>query len=361
MGAVCRVLLVACLLAVAGGASAECPPGEFAYAPGWVGAFKTYGFATDFDDPIQDVRAAVGKNGRICKGCEGKRRGVQIVSKREFGGGFFQYPLPVGESFCVSALVDFSRASAPGAFAGLEFDSPAVPIDVLPTTYVFVGLQEEGGVWSVWVDESGMSVGTPLALPEGSEAAVVEIEYAGGNVSVRARAAQDAELTDVLSGHPFAWAGSGGIGGAAFDLAKGDRMGIALEAHGDVHGAALQAILSEVQALLELQDAALADLAASAPADARAKLEEARGRIDPALLGAVAGLPAAKAVAKSVTELQKAAQRLAAAVGALDAGTPEAAAAVPGLVAKARLSERRAGRMLETGSTAEAKLVAPDA
>jgi hypothetical protein len=353
-----QVLLAACLLAVAELASADCPAGGFAYAPAWVGAFKTYGIATDFQDPIEQVRAVAGKTGRICKECEGKLRGIQLVSKRAFGGGFLQFPVPVGESFCVSARVDVSRMNTTGAFAGLEFDSPAVPIDVLPATYLFVGIEDEDGIKSVWVDESGESVGTPLTLPADTRTAVVEIEYGGGSVSVRARAEQDAALTDVLTGHAFAWGGSGGLGAAAFDLAAGDRVGVALEAHGDVHGPALQAVLEEIQALLELQDAALADLAAAAPADARAKLEEARARIDPALLGAVTALPAAKAVAKAVKELQKAAQTLAAARDGLDAATPEGAAAAPALVEKARTAERRASRMLETGSPAEAKSVA---
>jgi len=359
MGGLRRVLLVACLLAIADLASAECPAGEFAYAPGWVGAFKTYGLATDFEDPILHVPAVAAKTGRICRECEGKRRGIQLASKREFGGGFFQFPAPVGESFCVSARVDVSRMDTSGAFAGIEFDSPAVAIDVIPATYLFVGIQDEAGVKTVWVDESGESVGTPLMLPADTASVVVEIEYGGGSVSVRARAEQEGSLTDVLIGHAFAWGGSGGLGAAAFDLAAGDRVGLAVEAHGDVHGPALQAIFTEIQALLDLQDAALADLAASAPAGARAKLEEARMRIDPALLGAVTALPAAKAVAKSVKELQKAAAKLAAARDGLDAGTPEGAAAAPGLVAKARTAEQRARLMLETGSPAEAKRVVP--
>jgi hypothetical protein len=246
-----------------------------------------------------------------------------------------------------------------GAFAGVEFDSPAVPIDLLPETYVFAAVQDLDGVLTVWVEVNGASVGTPLALPAETRSVVVELEYGAGAVSVRARAEQDATFVDVVAGHAFAWDGSGGLGAAAFDLAPGSRVGIALEAHGDVHGPALQAVLEEIQALLDLEEAALQDLAASLTADARAKLEEARGRVDPALLGAVAALPPGKAVARSVKELGKAAAKLAEARDALDAATEEDLAAVPRLVEKARQAERRTRRMLETGSPAEAKLVAP--
>ena len=355
MGGVRRVLVVAGVLAVAGAASADCPTDGFAYAPAYVGTFKSYGFATDFTDPIQDFRAVSGKTGRICADCADEPRGVLLGAKHEFGGGFFQYPVPVGESFCASLRVDVSRVTASGALAGFEFDSPAVAIDVTPMSYVFVGIQDEDGTKTVWVDESGESVGTPLALPAGTTTAVVEVEYGGGNVSVRARAEQDAGLTDVLTSHPFAWDGSGGLGAGAFDLAQGDRVGIATQVHGDVHDPLKQAVLAELQAVLDLEDAALTDLGAAATADARAKLDEAATRTT-ALLDAVAALPAAKANAKAAKELGKAAQKLAAAVAAIDAATPEGLEAAPGLVEKARTSEHKARRILETGSAAEGKV-----
>jgi hypothetical protein len=162
----------------------------------------------------------------------------------------------------------------------------------------------------------------------------------------------------VLASHPFAWAGSGGLGAGAFDLAQGDRVGLAAQVHGDVHGPELQAVLAEIQTIRELQDAALVDLGAAATADARAKLEEARARIDPPLLGVLAALPPAKAHAKAAKELGKAAQKLAAAVAQIDAATPESLEAVPALAGKADVAERKARRVLETGSPAEGKAVA---
>jgi len=167
MGGVRRVLVAAGVLAAAVSASADCPTDGFAYAPAYVGKFKSYGFATDFLDPIEDSRAVSGKTGPVCAECDDEPRGVLLAAKREFGGGFFQYPVPVGDSFCASVRVDVSGTTAAGALAGFEFDSPAVPIDVIPTSYVFVGVQDEDGTKVVWVDESGESVGTPLALPAG--------------------------------------------------------------------------------------------------------------------------------------------------------------------------------------------------
>lgn len=356
MGGLRPALLVACLLAAGELASAECPSGGFAYAPAYVGSFGSYGFATDFVDPVEHVRAAKGKTGRVCKECQGKRRGIQLVSKREYGGGFLQYPVPVGDSFCVSARLDVSRMKKPGAFAGLEFDSPAVPLEVLPESYVFVGVQEEDGTQTLWVEESGDEVGS-LVLPAGTRTVQVEIEYGGGSLSVRARAEQEESFADVIVGHAFPWAGSGSLGAAAFDLAAREKVGIALEAHGDVHGPALQEILAEIGSLLALEEAALADLDAAAAGDALAKIEEALARSDPALIAAVGALPASKAMKKAGKELTKAVAKLGRARDGLGAETPKPAAKIAALVDKARLAQLRARRVLETGSPAEAKRV----
>jgi hypothetical protein len=346
------LLLAASLLAAAGPASGECPPADFHYAPSYPGPFKSYGYPTAFRDPITQARSVSGKTGRICPDCSERRRGVQLVSRGALAGGFFQYPVPIAGSVCISAHVDISRMAGEGAFAGIELDSPAVPIDTLPLTYVFVGVDPENGVW---IEASGESVGAALMLPEGTQTVVVELRYSGGTLDVLARPLQEPTLTPVVEDFAFALAGSAGLGAGAFDLGEGDRAGFGAEISGDIYAAPLQAVLGEIAALLVLQDGAVADLDGALPADARAKLAEAQGRLDPALLGAVGALPPSQARANALKRLAKAAAKDAQAQASIDTATPEGLAAARAAVQKAKSLLLRAERVLEIGVAAEAK------
>jgi hypothetical protein len=346
------LLLAATLLAAAGPASAECPQADFRYAPAYPGLFKSYGYPTDFRDPITELRSVSGKTGRICPDCGEKRRGVLLVSRGPLAGGFFQYPVPIAGSFCVSATVDISRMLGEGAFAGIEIDSPAVPIDAVPLSYVFVGVDPENGVW---IDGGGESVGTPLTLPEGTQTVVLELRYSGGTLDVLARPQQEPMLVPVVEDYPFAFDGSAGVGAGAFDLGEGDRPGFGIELSGAIYGAPLQAVLTELAALIGLQDGALVDVAGGQAADAIAKLTELRARLDPALLAAVGALPPSKGRAHALKRIGKAAAKDAQAQAALEAGTPADLVAAQAALEKAKSSLVRAERVLEIGVVAEAK------
>lgn len=357
-----RPLLAAALAALATPAAADCPEGEFRFAPAYVGTFKSYGFSAAFVDPIDHARAATAKTGKLCVDCEVPGRGVLLAPKttpeRNYGGGFFQAPVPVGDVFCASARLDLSALAGPGAFVGVEFDSPALPIDQSPESYVFVGVEDLEGVRSVWVEVSGAGVGAPLALADGTTQLALELEYAGGSFDVRVRPEGAEAWSPVVADQPFEYAGSGALGVGAFNLVAGDRPGVALTASGALFAPALQDVLAALAALHDLAAGAGDDLAASNAVDARAKLEESLAMIDPTLAAQIGALPESKTRAFALKQLAKAAAKLGQALAKIDAETP-AIESARSLVRKVDLAARRARRVLETGSTAEAKRVGP--
>lgn len=356
LGAAAGLALGFALAAAPRAASADCGGDGYRYAPRYVGSFKSYGWPSDLADPVTQAKAASAKTARVCKDCAEPLRGVRITSKEEAGGGFLQVPTPIGDGVCVQAVVDVSRMLGTDAFAGVELDSPFVALPAVPLSgYLFVGVQNLEGVPTVWVELNGGDAGTPLALAPETQSVLIEIHYAGGSVDVSARAMQDEALSPVLAGGSLPYAGSTGLGTGAYVLDKGGKVGVSLAVQGDVHDAALQAVIDALRGVVALEDGALANLATSAPADARTKLEQARAATDPALLGAVAALPASKAQAQALAQLTGAAAKLAAARDAIDANTPETLAKAPGLAEKARAGHLAVQRMLETGVVAEGK------
>jgi hypothetical protein len=356
-----RLLLAVCLgVAVAGAAGAECPPGAFHYAPGYGAPFKAYGYPADLRDRVTHKRAVSARTAKLCSGCDSPRRGVQLASRQDAGGAFFELGLALGDSFCASALFDVSRMGADGAFAGLELDSPAVPIDVIPLTYVFAAVQNTAGVLSVWTEVNGQP-GAPLELPAGTEVVEVELHYGGGMVDVFARPLGAAAPTPVLEGGTFAWAGSGGLGSGSFDLAKGDRTGVAIEVSGDLFDPALQDVLVALAELLAGTDDALADLDAALPEDAAVALEAVRAGVEdlgpaqePSLLDRTRALPAAKPARAAAKRLAKAAALGAKVRDQLAAEGPDLEKA-HGRALKLRASLEQAERILETGVAKEGK------
>jgi hypothetical protein len=317
-----RALVAAGFFALAAPAAAVCPDSEVRFAPAYNGTFKTYGFPTSFMDPIDAKKSVTGKNGKLCADCESPFRGVQLTSKREFGGGYFQFPFEVGQTFCTSARIDVSRVIGPGAFAHIELDSPAVDVAQSPLTYVFVAVQDILGVRKVWAEVSGVPTGDPFELSADELFVTVELEYAGGSVDVRVRPESAEGSTTIVDGAPFAFAGSARLGAGAFDLAKGDRAGIDLEASGEIFTAALRDVIAGIGEQRSLASGALADLDGALPADALAKIVEALAALDPALIAAATALPESKVQAFAVVQLGKALAKLTQARDALAAASP---------------------------------------
>jgi hypothetical protein len=360
--------LAALLLATGAPARGVCPVTTFNYLPSYEGSFSAYGHRTAFGDPLGGGQVVKASTARICSGCTEPRRGIRLTARKEFGGGVFQVPVALGPSFCLSGLLDLSGASGPGALVGLEIDSPAVEVDVVPELYVFAGVREDGGVRNVFVEVSGAAVGTTLALPPEAQTVEIDLHYGGGTVDVNARIVPGGGLTALVTDQPFAWAGSASVAASTFELAKNDRMGFALALSGSIHSAVVQQVLEELYTLVPLEVAALADIDASQTADARAKLEAARLRLveqgpaipgsdppafEPPLVDVVRALPNAKAARSAARRLQKAGKLDERARDQLDLAKPEAAEKARALAEKALAAMRAAGRIVETGVPAE--------
>jgi hypothetical protein len=342
-------------LALAAPAIAECPPSATFYAPAYVGPLKTYGLETLLLDPVDGGKSTTAKTSKQCVDCEVPTRGIQLASKRELGGGYVQFPFDVGATFCAAAQVDVSRVIGPGAFASLEFDSPAVAIDQSPLTYVAVAVQDLGGVRTVWAEVSGAPAGTPVELPADTAQVRIELEYAGGLVDVRVRP-EGGELTPVATDVAFPFAGAGRLGIGAFDLARGDRAGIDLSASGEIFTAAYRDLLDGLTVQKQHAEAAGTALGNEDGAGARTEIEAAIAALDPGLVGAVGALPESKVKTAAAAQLGKALARLVQARDAIDAAKPTSLASAAAAVGKAYTAVFRADRVLRHGSVAEAKV-----
>ena len=129
-------------------------------------------------------------------------------------------------------------------------------------------------------------------------------------------------------------------------------------------------MLGDLQAVIDLENAALTDLGAGNDADARTKIEQSRARLEdqgpevtpptipatfePDLLEKVGALPASDAKDEALKRLGKARDRDIKARDKLDAAKPNPKEAQKQLE-KARDEKLRAKAVLETGVAAEAK------
>jgi hypothetical protein len=158
-----------------------------------------------------------------------------------------------------------------------------------------------------------------------------------------------------------------GIAGAT---QKGDAAGFLLAVNGDVHDAATQDVLEDLQAVIDFEVAALANLDMGNNAQARGRTEDARLRIEergpqvpvsdppvyePDLLDKVGGLPESKAREAALKKLRKAAERDAKARDKIDKGTPGDLEEAKKQLGKALEDKAKAKAILETGVLAEGK------
>jgi hypothetical protein len=163
-----------------------------------------------------------------------------------------------------------SRLDTPGAFAGIEFRTPAMK----GADFLFLGVARyQDGSLGAFASDTGTNVGTPAFFPGDMDCLDLELSYANGEIS--ASYGYGGVLTPVLSAHPFAYGGSGDFGAGLAFAGKGDRVVLTIEVTGDLHAPATQGVLSDLQAAIALEEGAKADLMAGMPAEAKTKLEQA--------------------------------------------------------------------------------------
>lgn len=365
-------VLAATLLCVPVEAGAGGAPPDFSWGPSFRGRFDDYGFGTD----LTGIKA---RTGPIARGCPFTERGARLrVQQQPAPGvpatGFFslfpdanQKRQPVQ----VLTLIDVAKLDSVGSLAAVELDSPFVPIGNPPPGFLsLVVARQDGGQLVVFVSTTGgVNVGTPLYLPAETPTVVGRMFYENGLVDVDAAACDAVAPTNLVTDHPLAFGGSAGVG-AGISGEKGDEAGFAFQISGDLFDATMQDILGDLQAVIDLEVAALTDLGAGMTAEARTKIEQARALIEdqgppipatdpqqfePDLLEKVGGLPASDARDEALKRLQKAADRDAKARDKIDQGTPKSPKEAEKQLAKARDEKLRAKAILETGVTAEGK------
>jgi len=365
---VLAILMGVALEASAGGA----PPPEFNWSPRFTGKFDAYGFGTD----LEGTQATTG---RIARGCPfAKTRGVRLKIKEQNAPtpaprffSFFQDPNQKREPIQALTLIDASKLRFPGSLAALELDSPFVPLgnEVDFFTSLVVRRQDDGQL-AVYVATEEGNVGTPLLLPANTPGVLGRMTFDGGLVDVDASACDAAAPTNLVTDHPLAFGGSTGLGAGILGQ-KGDQVGFTFAVVGDLYDAGKQDILGDLQAVIDLEVAALADLGNGMNAEARTKIEQARALLEdqgppipatdpqefePDLIEKVEALPASEARDEALKRLRKAADRDAKARDKIDQGTPKSLQEAEKQLAKARDEKLRAKAILETGVTAEGKL-----
>jgi hypothetical protein len=339
----------------------------FDWAARFVGKADQYGFA--FDD-----QGISWKTGRIARGCPDKTRGLVFKVTEPQGLGFGQvFPSPnqKRDPVFVDLLIDPTNLKTPGARAVAEIDSPFVPIGgVFEDFVVLVVERQNDGSLSVFSAISGSGVGTPLPLPADTPGITATITFENAAVNVEAAACgTTGALIPIVTGQPLAFGGSSGFG-VGIVGEKGDSAGFAFAISGDLHDPAKQDILEDLQAIIDLETAALADLGAAMNAEARTKIEQARVRLEeqgppipdtmpeefePDLLEKVGALPESAARDAALKKLRKAAERDAKARDKIDKGKPADLQEARKQLEKAQDDKLRAKAILETGVAAEGK------
>ena len=240
-------------------------------APSFRPAFGTYGFSYD----LGGVRI---RSATICSACEAPERGAVLRSTTDGGFGFFQGGFDVGPQFDGRVLIDAAGLDTPGALGGVEFDSPAVPIGVVPGSFFFVGASRaQDGTLIVFANDSGADVGQAASFT-GDE---IELDWAfyDDRVTVWAREL-GGPLQTLVSDYDFPYAGSGQLGFGLSGTGKGDEVGLVYEIAGDLHSAPRKKLLSELAEVIELERQAEIALDAGNRAKAQKDLEKAKERIE---------------------------------------------------------------------------------
>jgi hypothetical protein len=334
------------------------------YQPSYTDRFPAYRYATDL---AGGVRFSVA---RICREeCPERTRGVRMRSTEDGGFGFFQYGVEIGPSFDLDATIDVSRLWAPGAFAGIEFDSPFVPVGVFPPNFIFVAVERQlDGSLRGFARKNGVDVGTPVVLPP-VESVWMRFSYANDMMTACLSTLGQPEQC-VVTNELFVDDSSGGGLGAGMSLAgRGDQAGVAVEITGDVFDATRRALLLDLQTAIDKETEAQTALGMGDPATARTRLQEATDIVNngtqipmtdpPQFTGGLVGRtnslfadnqPAAKEATK---QLEKALDRDADAIDRIDRGRLEEAEKKVG---SALEKKGRAKAVIETGAARERPL-----
>jgi hypothetical protein len=340
------------------------------FGPTFRGKFDDYDFAETFTG----VKA---KTATIAKGCPEKKRGVLLTATQDDADGFFQvFPDgAVGPLFHADTCVDVGKLDASGGFAGFELGSPLVPAGTTPTAFVFSGVVRQGnGSLTVFVATEGGTLPTTLDLPGDTPAIKLDITWDGASVDVLAGACDAPSVEPLAADVALVWDVTASFGAGMRLADKGDAAGFAFFVSGDLFSEAKRDALGDLQAVIDLELAAAADLAAGNGADARTKLENARklleeqgpqvpgsdpAEFEPDLLekvGALTDADAAPEVRADVDKrLRKAAERDAKARDKIEAGKPADLKEAEKQVDKARSDKLKAKAVLETGVVAEGK------
>ena len=332
------------------------------YAPRFTGKLGAYGFGTDF----QGIR---GKTGAILRECGAKRRGVSLRVTEDGGFGFFQvFPDPnqKRQPVEVTTWLDLTKLGATNAC--LELDSPFVPIGMPPPAFAaFCAFRQPDESFLLFGATQAGNLPDTLTLPAGTPGATFVLTYDLGKLSVSA-AACGAVPQPLVVDLALPFDTSAGLGFGVNLGVKGDRAGFAFEVSGDLFDAAKRSALKDLQAVIDLETSALADLGAGMNAQARMKLEDARKLIEeqgpqvplsdppefePDLVEKVGALPESDARADVLKRLGKAAKRDATARDKIDRGRPADLAEARKQADKALQDKVRAKAVLETGVVAE--------
>jgi hypothetical protein len=369
--------LVALGISLPDAALAGAGAGSFVWAPLYTGKFGDY-FPTPPQTDLVDVSA---KNGRVAKRCPavGKLRGARLKVKKVAEGqtstsGFFS-AFPDGNQVrppaTFSFVIDVEKLKNPSSLVALELDTPFVAVGGPVTNFLsFVVNRRPDGDLDVFLAADGGNVGTPIVLPAETPGVVGQLVFANDLVDASAASCTSTAPAESIGDDvPFVFDASFGIGAGITGI-KGDEAGIHFAIGGDLYEEPKRTVLSDLQAIIDLEFAAAQDLANSMPTEAKTKLDQARALITtqgpevvpptmpptfrPSLVAAVAALPASDAKDEVLKRLAKAAGRDQKASDALAGNPPNVDKALKE-IEKANTEKQRAKGVLETGVAAEAK------
>jgi hypothetical protein len=366
-------LLFGALLAPHSAPATDVVP-DYELEPRFVGKAANYRF--ELDD--QGISWKTGKTGKKTKRCSGKRRRALLFKVDESPGiGFAQlFPGPNQKRAPtrMDVFIDPTRLNSIGSRAAVELDSPFVPIGGNFQAFVILQVEREadGRLEVATFARNGLPpaapVGTPIVLPEDTPGIVARIHYENGAVDVEAGPCDAAALTPIVTGQTLPFGGSSGLG-VGMGGEKGDGAAFSFAVKGDIHDPATQDVLDDLKAVMDLEAAAIAALAADNPVDAGLRAEEARKLIaeqgpqvpasdppvyEPSLKAKVMALGLPEPVQEKVLKyLDKAARRDGQAAESLATGRPSAPRFARGALEKAGQEKLRAKAVLETGVVAE--------
>jgi len=347
---------------------------DFLFQPRFVGKANQYGFAVD------DQGISV-KTGRIARSCPDNNRGLLFKVTEPTGFGFgqlFPDPNQKREPTRMDVLIDPTRLDSIGSRAAVELDSPFVPIGGNFEAFVIFQVERQGdGSFELATfarngPAPAVPVGTPIVLPGDTPGIAARIHYENDAVDVEAGPCDAApgSLTPIVTGQPLVFSASSGLGLGIVGQ-KGDVAGFGFAVIGDVHDPQTQDVLEDLKAVMDLEDAAIAALDASNPAEAGMRAQEARSLIEvqgpqvplsdppvyePSLREKVIALGLPEPVQKKVLKyLEKAAKRDGQAADKIARGRPNDLVDARDKLEKAREEKLRAKAVLETGVAAEGK------